>query len=392
MQQKTVYDFDSIISRDETHAEKYAARERFFGKSDVEPFWVADMDLPSPEFLSRALHARVNHPMYGYTEQYPAVFESIRWWMSEQHDVNIVSDDRILLSPSVVTSISLAIQAFTNEGDAVAVLSPVYGPFFSCTTANGRKVADCPLLVQDGRFAVDFSAFEQMVSRSDVKLMLLCNPHNPGGRSWNRDELECIADICQRNGVVIFSDEIHSDIVYSPSSHVSMLGIDAARSNVIMAHSIGKTFNCSGLQASYLVIPDAGLRGRLRIAQNRVHAGDINLLGKTAIATCFSEAGAEYKRQLVAYLHENIKQVCGLLRTSGSIRVMEPEATFLVWCDFSSHGAWDGVFRRLVHDANVALSGGSFFGPAGEGWFRINCGHPRRLLLPAVERIVRLFG
>ena len=282
----------SVISREGTYAEKYEARRKFFGKADVEPFWVADMDLPTPGFLVDALRRRLEHSMFGYTSQYDAVFEAIRWWMEYRHEAVIESNAWILLSPSVVTSISLAIQAFTPPDGAVALLSPVYGPFFSCSTANGRQVADCPLKVEQGRFRIDFDAFEAVAARSDVSLLLLCNPQNPGGRSWDEGELDRVARICRENGVIIFSDEIHCDIVYEPHRHISMLNIPDAQGSLVVAHSIGKTFNCSGLQASSLIIPDAGLRERFRGVQNCVHAGDINLLGKVALASALSPAGA----------------------------------------------------------------------------------------------------
>ena len=390
MDEKLVYDFDAVVSREGTFAEKYAARGKVFGKADVEPFWVADMDLPTPAFVVDALRERLDHPMFGYTEQYDAVFDAIAWWMKNQHAA-AVERKWILLSPSVVTSISNAVRVYTDPGDAVAVLSPVYGPFFTYATVNGRQVADCPLLVNEGRFAIDFDALETALARPETKLMLLCNPQNPGGRVWTIDELERMVASCAANGVTLFSDEIHGDIVYPPNEHVSLLNIAGAAEIGVVAHSIGKTFNCSGLQSSFTIIPDAGLRGRFRSGADQIHAADVNLLGKVALATALSPEGAEYKRQLVAYLRENTRLVAERLSALG-IEVMEPEATFLVWSDFRKFGSWKDVFKRLINDANVALSGGRFFGPAGEGWFRVNCAHPRSLLLPAVDRIVATFS
>jgi cystathionine beta-lyase len=391
MEEKIIYDFDTVVSRQGTHAEKYEARERFFGKADVEPFWVADMDLPSPGFLVEALQARLAHPLFGYTEQYDGIFDSIRWWMKNEHGAEV--DARwISLSPSVVTSISLAIQAFTESGDSVALLSPVYGPFFSCTKQNHRKVVDCPLHIEHGKFEINFLALEQQLARPEVKLMLMCNPQNPGGRAWSFQCLELVVKMCAEHGVVLFSDEIHSDVVYPPHKHQTVLNIPAADEIALVAHSIGKTFNASGLQASFAMIKNTELRSKFRLAQERVHAADTNLLGKVALEAALSPDGSEYKRQLLAYLQENVRLVCERLRKIDGLQVMEPEATFLVWSDFRIFGPWQDVFKKLIHEANVALSGGNFFGPAGEGWFRINCAHPRSLLLPAVDRIVAEFG
>lgn len=391
MDPKIIYDFDPVVSRAGTHAEKYESRVKYFGSAEVEPFWVADMDLPTPAFLVNRLRERLEHPMFGYTEQYEEVFKAIVWWMNDQHRV-AVDPAWISLSSSVVTSISLAIQAFTKEGEAVAVLSPVYGPFYFCAKQNNRRVADCLLRVVQGRFEIDFQTLEKQLAHPSVKLMLLCNPHNPGGRVWSAHELDQILALCAQHQVILFSDEIHCDIVYPPARHNSVLQFEAARKNTVAAHSIGKTFNCSGLQASFAMIPDDDLRRRFRKAAERAHAGDINLLGKTALRYAFSPQGADYKRQLTVYLQENIRQACRLLRTLDSMEVMTPEATFLVWSDFRKFGPWQEVFKTLVHDAEVALSGGTFFGPAGEGWFRLNCAHPRSKLIPAVERIVSVFS
>ncbi len=391
LDQTIVYDFDTVVSRAGTHAEKYEARQRFFGSADAEPFWVADMDLPAPAFMTEALRRRIDHPLYGYTEQYDAVFDAINWWMRDQHGA-AVDRDWILLSPSVVTSLSIAVQSLTEPGDAVALLSPVYGPFFSCVQANGRQVADCPLRIKAGRFEIDWPLLERALSRPNTPLLLLSNPHNPGGRVWSKQELLRIVRLCAAHGVTVFSDEIHCDIVYPPQRHTSMITLDEAQPVSLVAHSIGKTFNASGLQASFAIAPDPALRTRFRAGLGRAHAGDVNLLGKAALAAALSPAGAEYKRQLTLYLHENTRQVCAALQRLEALEVMVPEATFLVWCDFRRFGDWQTVFRRLVDEAGVALSGGTFFGPAGEGWFRINCAHPRSRLLPAVGRIVSEFA
>ena len=390
MDQEVIYDFDAVISRAGTHAEKYDARARFFGKDDVEPFWVADMDLPTPAFVVDALRARLDHPLFGYTEQYDAVFDAITWWMKDQHGAE-VDRSLISLSPSVVTSISNAVQVYTQPGDAVAVLSPVYGPFFTYVKVNKRRVEDVPLQVCDGRFEIDFDQLGAALAKPETQLMLLCNPQNPGGRVWTPEELARIVALCADHGVTLFSDEIHCDIVYPPHRHTTLLSIPGADEVGVVAHSIGKTFNTSGLQASFVITPNPRLRGRVRRGADRTHAADINLLGKVALATALSPAGADYKRQLVDYLRTNTRLVAERLRSLG-IEVMEPEATFLVWSDFRGFGAWNDVFKRLIHDANVALSGGNFFGPAGEGWFRVNCAHSRQQLLPAVDRIVDVFS
>ncbi|MDH3345943.1 MAG: PatB family C-S lyase [Kiritimatiellaceae bacterium] len=391
MTEKIVYDFESVHSREGTFAHKYEARKRIFGTADIDPFWLADMDLPTPDFLVEKMRERLDHPVFGYTEQYDQIFESICWWMDSQHAA-VIEKKWISLSPSVVTSVSMAIQVMTHPGDSVVVFSPVYGPFFSCAKINGRAVADCSLLVEDGRFEINFDALSSFVEQPDVTLLILCNPHNPGGRVWRDAELVKIARLCAENGVIIFSDEIHCDIVYPPLRHTSMLNVKEGREISIVAHSIGKTFNTGGLQASFAIIPNEMLRKKFRNGLEKAHAGDVNLLGKVVIATAFSPAGAVYKSQLVSYLRENTLLACEKLQALEGADVMVPEATFLVWCDLRQFGPWTEVFRRLTNEAGVGLSAGTFFGPAGEGWVRINCAHPRSQLLPAVDRIVAEFN
>lgn len=390
MDQKIVYDFDAVVSREGTHAEKYDARKRVFDSADVEPFWVADMDLPAPEFVLEQLRERLTNPLLGYTGHYAELFDAVVWWMFSQHGTS-VQRDWISLSPSVMTSVSIAIQSLTRPGDSVVVLSPVYGPFYSAVQVNGRRVVDCPLRLEHRRFEIDWLALERALLRPETTLLLFSNPQNPGGRVWLREELVRLACLCVRAGVMIFSDEIHCDIVYSPCRHASLLSVDEAVSISVVAHSIGKTFNLSGLQTSFCIVPDEGVRERIRAGFERVHAGDVNLLGKVALAAVLSPAGAEYKRQLVVYLQENTRRVCEALQALDSVEVMVPDATFLVWCDFRKCGDFRTVFRRLIDGAGVGLSAGTFFGAAGEGWFRINCAHPRSRLLPAVGRIVGEF-
>jgi cystathionine beta-lyase len=391
MDKKVSFDFESAPSRMGTHAEKYDSRGRYFGRDDVTPLWVADMDLPSPDFLADALRERVGHPLFGYTVQYDELFDAVKWWMQTEHDAAVESS-WVLFSPSVVTSLCMALQGLTQPGEGVVVLSPVYGPFFFTAEANERRVEDCPLIVNNGLFEIDWETLGTALSKPDVTLLILSNPHNPGGRVWTREELTRLAELCAANGVVIFSDEVHSDIVFLPHRNTSMLTIPAARDRVVVAHSIGKTFNASGLQVSFCIISDPQLRQAFGRAQERAHTGDCNLLGKVAMVAAFSPAGAAYKRCLTATLHENIREVCRRLSAVEGLQVMEPQATYLVWCDFRAFGPWPDVMKRLVHSAGVALSGGTFFGPAGEGWFRINCAHPRAQLLPAIDRIVAEFS
>ncbi|MBN2340850.1 MAG: PatB family C-S lyase [Deltaproteobacteria bacterium] len=379
--------FDTEVSRLGTGAEKYESRKSLFGKADVEPFWVADMDLPSPPFLQQKLAERVAHPMFGYTTTPDSLLEAITWWWRHEHQA-AVETDWIRLSPSVVTSISLAVQSMSAPGDGVVILSPVYGPFFFSTELNQRRILDVPLKIQEGQYTFDFDALQMCFEKNRPSLLFLCSPHNPGGRVWSEAELRRLAVLCNEYHVRIFSDEIHCDIVYAPYRHFSLLRIEEAKDICIVAHSIGKTFNASGLCASLVVIPSPTIRKAFVHAQEQSHCGTVNLLGKAAMEVAFSNEGAAYKQALLAYLKNNVDHAVSALNQIRDARIMTPQATFLVWCDFRAYGKWPAVMKKLIHQANVALSGGTFFGTAGEGFFRLNIAHPSAPLLNAVSRIV----
>jgi cystathionine beta-lyase len=271
-------------------------------------------------------------------------------------------------------------------------MTPVYGPFFTAVQSTGRKLIDYPLPVKNNRFIFDGNSFERAIKNSRPAALLFCNPHNPGGRVWTKSEIETIVKICVQNSVKIISDEIHSDIIFSPSVHTSILTVDDAKNISIAAHSAGKTFNTAGLDASFVMIPNPEIKALFDKEAAAGHTGNINIFGKTALCAALTPCGAEYKKLLIDHLKQSTSMVCRQLQEEPRIKVMVPEATYLVWADFSALGQWPAVMRLLLHDAKVALSGGTFFGPAGKGWFRINCAHPSSQLQPAVNRIIQTFN
>ncbi len=387
-----VPDFDLPINRQSTDAAKYDARKSVFGSSNVQPLWVADMDLPVPPFLQDALAKRIQHPCYGYTMQSRALKEAIQWWMREEHGCR-TSAETILFSPSVVTSMCNSIAACTGEGEGVALFSPVYERFYSSILNQKRKIINIPLCLDNGRYTIDFAAFEQACRAGKVTMVLFCNPQNPSGRVWSVEELSELVRICRKYKVFLFGDEIHSDIIYPPNTHTSILGIDGADKWTILAHSIGKTFNCSGLQPSFVLIPDHRLRRRFHTQTNRTHTGDINLLAKIAMQALFSEEGQQYKRALIHYLAKNRDFLAERLASLRRLSMMPPESTFLAWIDFRKTGlAHDAIRKKLVEQAGLGLSDGLAYGPAGEGWFRLNFGVARVELEKAVEKLEVAFG
>ncbi len=387
MEEKIVPDFDIPINRLGTDAEKFDSRKRIFGNESVQPLWVADMDLPSPPFLQEALIDRIKHPCFGYTEQSNSLKNAVQWWMQHEHDL-IVDHDNILFSPSVVTSFNNAIAAFTKYGDGIALFSPIYGPFYFAIKNHNRTLVDTPLLLNEGQYLINFDTFEKECIAGNIRLLLFCNPQNPSGRVWKKQELERLAAICKKHNVIIVSDEIHSDIIYPENKHTSILSIKDAISNSIVAHSIGKTFNTSGLNASFVLIHNNDMRVQFRQIAERSHTSDINLLGKTAMEVLFSPRGQIYKNALISYLAANQEIILTQLQKISGIEPMVAESTFLSWINFNGTGLnHTEIMNKLVNDAGLGLGGGLFYGPIGKGWFRLNFAVTKSKLKEALDKM-----
>ncbi|MEJ2680822.1 MAG: PatB family C-S lyase [Gammaproteobacteria bacterium] len=384
-------DFDVIHNR-QGISEKYDLRQALFGRNDVTPLWVADTDFAAPLCVQRALQARLLRPTLGYQEPRPAqTLSAIQAWLAQAYGLTVTQDD-ILLSPSVVTSLGVAIEAFTQAEDGVCVFTPIYPPFFKMTEKAGRRCYTVPLINHGECYDIDFDRFEQILPQ--IRLVLLSNPHNPAGRVWSAETLRQLLELCQQHDVLIFSDEIHSDLVFPPHQHTNLLSLTGAAESVILAHSIGKTFSCSGLRASFVVAPSPALRRRFMHTQRKWHTDDINCFGKIALSAALSEDGREYQRQLLSYLTGNIDLTLAQLQaTLPALRIMRPQATFLVWADFRALGLdRDALNHRLIERARVGLSEGRTFGEPGDGFYRINVGTPRAVLRDALERMASAFS
>lgn len=391
MEEKIVPDFNIPINRLNTNAEKFDSRERIFGNADIQPLWVADMDLPAPPFLQKALTRRIEHPCFGYTEQSENLKNAVIWWMQNEHNLT-VDTNSILFSPSVVTTFNNAITTFSKNGDGIALFSPVYGPFYFAIKNHKRTLIDIPLILNNNQYKIDFGNFETECANGNIKLLLLCNPHNPSGRVWSKEELQRLVNICKNNNIKIVSDEIHSDIIYRGVKHTSILSIPDAGDIAIVAHSIGKTFNTSGLNASFIIIPDNDMRDKFHKVAELSHTSDINLLGKTAIETLFSVQGQIYKNALTEYLANNQTMLIERLNNLQGIQPMPAESTFLSWINFNDTGLTHAeLMKRLINNAGIGLGGGLFYGPVGKGWFRLNFAVARCELEKALNKIERSF-
>ncbi|WP_373921360.1 MalY/PatB family protein [Peribacillus muralis] len=386
--------FEEHYDRENTGSVKWDKNslKSLFGSEDVLPMWVADMDFPAPEGIQKALIERLNHPIFGYTVPSDTVFTEIQNWLRSRHSWQI-EKEWISFSSGIVSAIGTTIQAFTNPGDKILVQSPVYTPFFDMIKNNDREVVNSPLILEDGKFMIDFTDFEDKL-KSGVKLFLFCSPHNPGGRVWTKDELLRIGDLCKKYDVIMVSDEIHADLFHSPSTHYPIASLSkefAAITVTLMAPS--KTFNIAGMQASFLVTSNEKLQLKLQNTQTKLAFHGLNVLALTAMEAAYRE-GLEWLTEMMGYIEENIKLAEDFIAEEiPALHVMHPDASYLLWIDCRDLGMTDTEIKeKLIHHGKLALEPGSKYGPGGEGFVRMNIGCSRATLLEGLKRLKLAFS
>lgn len=386
------YNFDEIIPREGTNSLKWDAREQFFKSNDVLPLWVADMDFKTPDFIVAAIKKRTEHEIYGYTFKPESYFNSIINWIKRRHNWEI-KKEWISFSPGVVAGLTFAIETFSKPGDGVIVQPPVYFPFFDSVKGTKRKLVENPLKVENGRYTFDYEDLKSKIDEN-TKLLLLCNPQNPGGMVWTREELTELTKICLENKIMIVSDEIHSDLVYNDYKHIPLPTIsDEVAQNTVVCMAPSKTFNVAGLSTSIVIIPNKTNFARYERVLNVGHVGMGNIFGSVALEAAYTH-GDEWLDQLLAYLWDNYLLLENFIKTNlPKVKVMKPEATYLIWLDFREYGMKDKeLFGFATEEAKVGLNNGGRFGTGGDGWLRINIGCPRSILEEALERLKMAFG
>ena len=383
------YNFDEEIRREGTSCEKFDLRGEIFGRDDVIPLWVADMDFAAPPEVTEAIRKRAEHPVLGYSYRSDAYWDAIIGWV-ERHGGWKLRREWLDFTPGVVSGIVFALRAFTSEGDGVVIQPPVYHPFARQTRLNGRRVLENPLIqAGDGRFVVDFDDLDRQLS--GAKALLMSNPLNPTGRVCTREELTRIGELCVKHDVLILSDEIHSDLIYDPHRHLHIAALDerfARRTVTFIAPS--KTFNMAGLSTSVVIVPDDSLRRRLQVELARLHADQGNIFGAVALEAAYSRCD-EWLEQLIGYLDGNVSYVLDFLRDRiPSVHAARPEGTYLMWLDFRE---WpmthEQTYRLLIDRAGLGVNEGSMFGEQGRGWMRFNIASPRRVIERAMDRLYR---
>lgn len=378
--------FDDRIDRTGTASEKYDDRERKFGKGDVLPLWVADMDIPTPGFVLEAVRERAAHPVYGYTFADDRVKNATAGWLERRHDWK-VEPSALVYSGGVVPNLAVAVRAFSAPGEPVIIQPPVYHPFYAVIEKNERKVAENRLVRNGDRYEMDFVHLEGLMA-GGAGLLLFCSPHNPVGRVWSEEELTRLAELCQQYHVTVVSDEIHFDLVYPGFRHLPLATIPGMAERTVTLTAPSKTFNVAGLSASYGVVPDRKLRTLFRKELAKTNLEWANLFGLTALAAAY-EHGDAWLDGLMAYLEETKAEVERFCREAFPLlRPLPAEATYLLWLDAAALGMDDPALREfLIREAGVGLSMGTEFGAGGEGFVRLNIGAPRSLVLEGLERI-----
>ena len=382
-----IYDFDSMPERRGTGSVKWDLVDSLFGGDGLLPAWVADMDFPSPQPVVDALAARANHGIFGYAACMDSWYEAITCWQRERHGL-AVDRDWIVYCPGVVPALSMAVQAFTAPGDGVIVQQPVYYPFMRSIAANGRRVLDNTLVLSsEGRYEMDFDDLRKKAA--GAKLLILCSPHNPVGRVWERGELERLGSICLENGVTVVADEIHEDLVLPGHEHTPFAGISKSFLQAsITCASPSKTFNLAGLHTAYAIIADPHKRKLFSEALVRSGLQWPSVFATVGLEAAYG-AGGPWLGQLLAYLKENLEYLKQFIAARlPRVRVIEPEATYLVWLDFRGLGLEYQELKELMQrQARVALDEGYIFGDSGRGFERINIACPRSILRECLERM-----
>lgn len=382
------YNFDQIIDRSKTSTIKQGRLKAMFGREDLIPLWVADMDFLSPPEVTEALKKRTDHGLFGYTTAYDDYFNSIINWLEKRHGYN-VKQEEINFIPGVVKGFAFAIDTFTNENDNIIIQPPVYHPFKSTTEAMNRNIINNPLVLKEGRYSMDFDGLKKIIAEHECKMLIFCSPHNPVGRVWEKEELEELAEICYDNNILVISDEIHSDFVFNGYKHIPFATVsEKARNNSITLMAPSKTFNIAGIVSSFAVVHSKELRDKYLnyLVPRELHQG--TLYAYTATEAAYNQC-EDWLNQSIEYVKDNMEFVTSFLKKYiPEIEPIKMESTFLMWLDCRELGlSHKDLVNLFVNKAKLALNSGAMFGKEGEGFMRLNVGCPRSVLEKALNNL-----
>lgn len=381
------YNFDEVIDRSDNFSAKYDELEAKFGRSDLVSLWVADMDFRAAEPIMKAIRDRAEQGIFGYTSRPESYYGAMKNWYKTRYNWDM-EKDHIIHSPGVVPTLSLIMKLFTEPGDKIIIQSPVYYPFFNVVKDNDRELLLNPLKKVDGDYYMDFEDLEKKIDEK-VKFLILCNPHNPIGRVWTKEELTKLGEMCIKNNITVIADEIHGDLVYDGKRYTPFASIsEEFRVNSISCLSATKTFNIAGLQASFAVFPDKEMHDKFDEFLGILDIKRNNCFSLVAMEAAYAKGG-EWLDQVLVYIRENmkfVKEYCE--KHIPQIKANMPEGTYLVWLDCNELGLSDEALNDFfVNKARVALDGGSWFGDEGKGYMRLNVACPRATLEEGLDRI-----
>ncbi len=384
--------FDEIIDRRGTGCAKWDKMEDIYGVSpdDGLAMWVADMDFRPPQVVLDRGREMLEHGVFGYTPGDGGLFQAASWWMGERHGW-AVDPGHMFITTGIVNAVALCLDIYTAPGDGIVLFTPVYHAFAKTINGAGRKVVECEMPLEDGRYTMDFDAWDAQMTGAET-MLILCSPHNPGGRVWTRAELDGIAAFAARHDLLLVSDEIHHDLVMPGEKHIPMALIDEALERLVMLVAPSKTFNLAGLHCGLTIIPDDALRARFAKRMEELRLSS-NIFGVEFATAAYSPDGAAWVDALMSYLDGNRKVFDAGINAIPGLRSMPLEATYLSWVDFSGTGMKREEFTaRVTESAGIAVNAGPTFGKGGDSWLRYNIGMPRARIEDAVARMAKAFG
>lgn len=382
------YDFDKLTDRVNTNSLKYDFALERGKKENLISMWVADMDFPTLPEVREALIKSAEHGIFGYTEVKEDYFRTLQKWFSSHYHWDI-EPNWLVKTPGVVFAVATAVRALTNEGDAILIQRPVYYPFSEAVLNNNRKLINNPLIYDNGTYRIDFEDFEQKITENQVKLFILCNPHNPVGRVYTREELIRLGDICLKHNVLVVSDEIHADFIHPGHEHLVLASLkEEYKSISITCTAPSKTFNLAGLQVSNVLIPNQTLKHRFKGEITKAGYSQLNTMGLIACQAAY-EYGDEWLTELKAYIYENLKTAREFIETEIPVlKVVDTEGTYLLWVDFNGLRLDTEELEQFITDkAGLWLDGGTMFGPEGKGFQRFNVACQKSTLLKALNQL-----
>jgi cysteine-S-conjugate beta-lyase len=382
--------FHQVINRENTRSVKWDLREKLFKSKDVLPMWVADMDFATCKAVEEAIHARAQHNLYGYNIIDEPLLDAIKYWVEKRHQWTI-EKNWLTFSPGVVTSLHMIVQALTTDTDAILIQTPVYPPFYGVIEKHGRKIVTNPLILRNNKYEIDFDDFERKIKNEKVAMFILCNPHNPVGRVWTKEELSKMLTICRKYDCIIVSDEIHSDLIYKNHKHIPIASMEEdMREKVITCMAPSKTFNLAGLQASYIICPNTAFKNKIneQFINQGIHG--LNTFGLVAMEAVYLH-GEQWLEELLAVLEDNINYAIKTIHEhTNLIQVVKPEGTYLLWLDCRKMGLNNKQLKEFFQEkAKVGLNDGASFGNEGEGFMRLNIASPKVMVEEGINRILK---